>query len=65
MDRINRCISSLEIKGHMGKHAFTKGYTILSHTWKAWEVSTLKGGGGLKVCKQSVVLVSQTYNEEQ
>lgn len=51
-------------KGHIWD-AFTQGYTILSQTWRAWEVSTLKGGGGLKVCKQSVVLVSQTYNEKQ
>jgi len=26
---------------------------------------TLKGGGGLKVCMQSVVFTSQTYNKDE
>lgn len=29
--------------------------------WKDKLVITLKGGGGLNVCKQSVVFVSHTY----
>lgn len=59
MDRINRSISTL---------SFQKSKALIITNTKAtmkkaseWEF-TLKGGGGLNVCRHSVVLTSQTYS---